>query len=554
MVVQNMFGSAQDRKFISFLEETIGNQRRNLAEYVKSYNRKLQMIKAFEHTWDENEITRLREEIEKIMKIDVSEKAYVAKGESSVKEIIDQINKRLSEIINSTNSKLEINLLDETKKLLAKLEILGKNLELQEKWFQENTTYELVNENKELLMNLIRREGGVLFGLYGATLDKLDDYVHEIIASTSNIVIQTDTYEACHAELLNELGVFDKDEVDFSIETIKKLGGGFKNPVLLVKVSEECSLVAKGFAEAGAYQEMKTARKFIIAAGGLVPDIVRVSDNEIVSSLCKGNAIRKILVEKSQNCYLAFYTLGKSLATIHNNSIQSLSFYDPRILFQKGYSKDYGRLKEHMKELKKYGLVNSKEYNTFLNLRKKYKSKKLCIIHGDAHLDNFFYVENPASIMIVDYDDSKPGDPVADVGRVISSIRNWQFKAGLDELYVEEVINWFMKGYNSVLNIDLGGTNLYMVRLYMIVIKSSGKLFEKVVEKIKKDKVFRERYGPNLRDLFTKNLSQVGDPFSVKEIEKLREVQFCLQEIQNFIYGKKVNVLEMIMKKIGKAA
>tara|TARA_Y100000310_G_C20644772_1_gene795951 strand:+ start:181 stop:1836 length:1656 start_codon:yes stop_codon:yes gene_type:complete len=549
MVVKRLYGNTLNRETVDFLKKYANQQIGIIKKYIQNYTRKLQLIDAFAKEWDKGELKRLRSESERVIRIDVSEEKIVRKEEKSVRHIINDLMIILNREINSGKKSIEEKVIKDLQSLNRKLKILEKNLALQEKWFLKNQTEWAQNKNKDQLVNLVRREGATLFDIDSTDIKELIFRTNELMQLYELGVVQEDTYQACEAELHRELQEFDEDRLDFSIEKKVKLGGGFKNPVLLVKTSNECAYVAKAFTEKGAFGESRRARKFIEAGGGLIPDIVRVSDNEIVCEKVGGTPIRKILISGSSQSNIAFYTLGKALARIHKSTLNELSFYDPRRIIRAGYTKDFMRLEQHMKLIKDWGVVDNNTYKKFLGIRSHYYPKYLSIIHGDAHLDNFFFVSNPETIIIVDYDDAKPGDPLADVGRVVASIRNWQFKANLNNLFVEEVILYFFRGYKSVLNIELKGTNLYAIRLYLIIIKSSKKLFDKINELIRNDTNFVNNFGNNLIQFFQSNFRKATNYFHNDEIEKLMEIKFCLEQIYNFVNGKELAVSREIFLK-----
>ncbi|MFH2028971.1 MAG: aminoglycoside phosphotransferase family protein [Nanoarchaeota archaeon] len=550
MVVKSLYGNTLDRGTIALLERYANEQIQELKIYIGDYNRKLQIIDAFGKEWDAGESKRLRAEIERIMRIDVSEDAIVKREDVSVRHIVSEFIRIVNGEISSKKKGIEGRITRDLKSLYGKLKVLEKNLSLQEKWFMKNRTEWEQNKNKQQLISMVKREGILLFDLKSTE-------IHDLIFETSELmkvyrlgIIQQDTYQECADELNRELMEFDRDRLDLSIEKTVKLGGGFKNPVVMVKTSAGCEYVAKAFTEQGAYRESMMARRFIKAAGGLVPNVVRLSDNEIICEKVAGTPIRKILTSHSGETNLAFFTLGKALADIHKNTLNKMGSYDPRIVFRKGYTKDYVKLKSHIQSLLEIGVISDGIYKAFLAARKAYRPTNLAaIIHGDAHLDNFFFVANPETIIIVDYDDAYVGDPLADVGRVVASMRNWQYKANLDEPFVEEAIDYFFRGYKSVLNIELRGTNLYIIRLYLIIIKSSKKLLEKIKDLIKNDTRFANTYGKDIIQFFKSNFHTATTYFHPVEMEKLSEIKFCLEQINNFIRGKKVALNRQIVAK-----
>ena len=547
MVIHSLFGNALSRESIVFLNSSAKKHVAAVKTYLQQYKRKLHLVQAFSEKWDEEELSRMRDEFGEIMGVNLSEDHLLEKEMSGIGKNIHALMKICDKEMNSKKKGLEVKILRDFRSLFRQFRILEKILSLQLKWFRKHKGMLDQNDSKEKLVDLIKREGVILYSVQSEDLNELLFQITDLLKTYDLDVIQENTYDVCANELERELKEFDDDRVDFSIEKKIKLGGGFKNPVLLVKTSSDCEYVAKAFTEEGAFDESRRARKFIAAAGGLIPKLVRVSDNEIVCEKVSGLPIRKILTSRSRRTNIAFYTLGQSLAQIHKRTLNKVSSYSPRLLFRKGYTKDFERLEDHISLLKRDGLLSEKVYREFMHIRERYKIHYLSIIHGDAHLDNFFFVAHPETVIIVDYDDSKPGDPLADVGRVVASIRNWQFKEKLDNAFVEKVITNFFHGYKSVLNIELEGTNLYAMRLYLIIVKSSQKLIEKVSQLINNDTRFSQQYGSTLIEFFEGNIDSKTPYFHAEEVNRLLEIQFCLEQIERFAEGKQYAVSEKII-------
>ncbi len=547
MVIHSLFGNVLSRESIAFLNTSAKKHISAIKTYLQEYKRKLQLVQAFSEKWDEEELIRMRDEFGEIMGVNLTEDQLIQKEIVGIGKNIRALMEICDKEINSKKKVREEKIIKDLRTLFRQLRILEKTIYLQVKWFRKYSGMINQNNAKDKLVYLIKREGAILYSIQSEDLNDLLFQITDLLKTYDLEVIQENTYEVCAKELERELKEFDGDRVDFSIEKRIKLGGGFKNPVLLVKTSSDCEYVAKAFTEEGAFDESRRARKFIAAAGGLIPKLVRVSDNEIVCEKVKGLPIRKLLTSRSRQTNIAFYTLGQSLAQIHKRTLNKVSSYSPRLLFSKGYTKDFERLKNHIKLLEREGLLSEQVYQEFMRIRDRYKTHYLSIIHGDAHLDNFFFVAHPETVIIVDYDDSKPGDPLADVGRVVASIRNWQFKEKLDNAFVEKTITNFFHGYKSVLNIELEGTNLYAMRLYLIIVKSSQKLLDKVAQLMKNDTQFSQQHGSTLVEFFESKIDSKTPYFHAEEVDRLLEIQFCLEQIERFAEGKQYAVSEKIM-------
>jgi len=217
-----------------------------------------------------------------------------------------------------------------------------------------------------------------------------------------------------------------------------------------------------------------------------------------------------------------------------------MSLYNPRAIFQHKYTADYENIRKKMKSFQTWKVINKKMYADFIAARKKYYPSYLSTILSDVNLSNYFYVENPDTVIVIDSDYVKIGDPLTDIGRLTSSIRYQCFRAKLTPIYANQIVNSFLAGYKSVLNIELRGMDLYHVIIYSIIIYSAKRLIDKVTQLIQTNNEFAQQI-PTPEYFFQGNFQKVSSYFDPREINKAQEVQYSLEQITLFINGKNVN-------------
>jgi len=547
MVLDSIITIVSDKNISKILSKFANEQQELLKSYIQNYNRKLQLMDAFAQQWTKGDIERLKEVVQELTKINLSETEFFATKEKSIQQTIKELSEIIIKEIDQRKKNPETKIVKDLKSLVNKLKILEKNIDLQVRWFRENNGLLEKNAQKSQLKHLIRREGDILFDINSTDIKELILQTNFLLEAYNMNRIWADTAQACEEELNKELVEFEKDRSTIKVEEVSKLSGGFTNQVVLVKTNDKCEYVAKGFRPPGEFKISMRARKFISAAGGIVAPLVRISKNEIICEKIEGKAILDILLSNPTKASHTFYTFGKSIGIIHQNTIQELSSYDPRAIIRNRYNFDYLNLQKRMKKFVQLKIINKSTYNKFLKARKRYYPTYLSIIVSDVNLTNYFYVNTLDTIIIVDYDYAKPGDPLTDVGRMISSIRYQCFRNKLDPKYADNIIRSFIAGYKSVLNIELQGADLYNLIIYSIIINSSKPLLDKIAQLQQENSEFAQKF-TSLEDFFNGKYIKLESYFNDRERNKIREVQYSLQQINKFIEGKEIAIDLVEMK------
>ncbi len=528
-----------DRNISHTLAKFAQEQQEIVKVYLKNYHRKLQLLDAFSTEWTHGQIQRLKEVMGELTILVSSEEERILNERKSIIQVLQELQRIVQKELDKRRGKTETIIYKKFSSFLRKLGILEKNVSLQQKWFQVNQSVLDKNIKKNELINLIRREGDVLFDINSTDLKDMIQQIHLLLEKYNFTALRARTAEDCEKELQGELIEFEKERAEFMIDEVSKLRGGFTNHVVLVKTNDKTEFVAKSFRPAGEFKLSMQARKFVTAAGGLVAPLIRVSQNEIICEKVKGRAILDILTADPTLALRACYTFGKSIATIHKNTLQELSFYNPRAIIRHKYILDYLNLKKRMEKFVTLGVLDQKKYAQFLKVRKKYYPDYLSIIVSDVNLTNYFYVDTIDSIIIVDYDYTKPGDPLADVGRMISAIRYQCFRLNFEQRFTEELVQAFLSGYKTILGIELRGVDLYNLIIYSIIINSAKPLIDKVKQLIAGNTVFAQNVS-SVAVFFQGGYRDVQTYFTEKELNKARDVQYSLEQIDGFIIGERV--------------
>src|SRR3989338_6121550 len=336
-----------DKKIATILTSTAQEQQKIFSLYLQNYNRKLQLLDAFSQEWNKGKIDRLKEIMQELTNIDLAQNTSIS---------------------------------------------------------QEDKTILEKNKNKSQLLNLIRREGDVLFDINSTDFKEIILQINILLEEHNLTTLPANTADYCEQELQKELLEFEKDRPDESITSITPLKGGFVNYVVLVKTNNQCEYVAKAFKKAGDFKLSLRGRKLVTAAGGLVAPVIRLSKNEIICEKIHGQAVSDILLSQPTLASHAFHTFGRSVAIIHKNTLQEMSLYNPRAIFQHKYTADYENIRKKMKSFQTWKVINKKMYADFIAARKKYYPSYLSTILSDVNLSNYFYVENPDTVIVIDSD------------------------------------------------------------------------------------------------------------------------------------------------------
>jgi len=267
------------------------------------------------------------------------------------------------------------------------------------------------------------------------------------------------TYKQCLRVVEKIVEWSEQNGID--ITKIKKLGGGFVNLVLLIETADGRGLVAKTFKDQADVATNKSAQSKLnqIAKEDekFIPQTIAwVDDDTIISEKAEGTPLRKILEtaddnnEEEAKAMEAFHNLGSTLAAIHERTEQNVEEVNQGDLAE--YRNNSKKFIKHLNLHEDSGLLDlsqSRIINISNKIEKITSGGSVSLIHGDAHLDQFFKAPDESTVTIVDYDSLSWGDPMADVARGLSSIRDWGEKMNTDKEVLKTIENSFMAGYRE---------------------------------------------------------------------------------------------------------
>lgn len=341
----------------------------------------------------------------------------------------------------------------------------------------------------------------------------------------------------------------EREGIDIS--RVKKLGGGFVNLVLLIESSDGRGYVAKAFAES---EEAETQKRAQIQLDGIakedeafVPKVLEwIEDAEdegpiVISEKAEGKSIRKILEvardaspespEALEEAKEAFYTLGTTLGRLHERTERP--FDRDADTESAEYRLDAQKLLKHLSAHRESGLLDISDEQAGIlaqNVDTITDGGFVSLVHGDAHLDQFFRAPDQSTLTIVDYDSLHEGDPMADVARSLSSLRDWGRKMHVPDTIVTEMEKSFIKGYRTMRaegehteesEFSQVRILVYEARLNLVQLKHFDALREKLKAALPSDQTESDFYDAfengKVDDLSSYN-------FDEREIEQLQEL------------------------------
>lgn len=339
---------------------------------------------------------------------------------------------------------------------------------------------------------------------------------------------------------------------NINIIDIKKLNGGFKNLVLLITTAEGDMCVAKAFIEGkekanNQKHAYKTIKKIIKQDEELIPKIIEwIEDNEtdvVISEKAKGKPFIQILkeVNKDDNSTIeeackSFYNLGVTLATLHERTERKIDQTNSQT------RQNAHKLIEYLDKFKDLLNINNEQFNILKsNIHKIINNGFISIVHGDAHLGQFFQAPNKSLITIVDYDSLHEDDPMSDVSRCISSLRYHGYKMNIPHNILIMIEKSFFAGYNKIRieghhadesEFDQLKIICYLARLNLTQLKTYQTLRNKLISILPKTISEVDFYNAYKNGKIT-NIKSYG--LSKKEIEQLEELIFIRNEIMEII-------------------
>ena len=270
----------------------------------------------------------------------------------------------------------------------------------------------------------------------------------------SNNEKQLQLVEKCQNLIHKILSWAEKSGVE--IVDMKKLGGGFVNPVLMVETNDGRSFVVKGFVKSEEAQTSKTAQVLFDQISKedekFIPEVVSWIDNEtLISEKADGEPMRKklqrfangeISIEETSH---HIQLLGRLLGTLHERTEQSAGHYE-----KEEHLRDRTKIKEHMSKYIPDVIDISFPIERLEEIIDGATAPDyVSLIHGDAHLEQFFSAPDESVVTIVDYDSLTQGDPMADIARSLSSLRSWTQRIGISQEDEHVLTQSLVQGYRS---------------------------------------------------------------------------------------------------------
>lgn len=288
------------------------------------------------------------------------------------------------------------------------------------------------------------------------------------------------------------------DSEGLEIASIKRLGGGFVNTVVMVETVNGQSVVVKNFADADDAKNNKKSKKIIDLISSkdeeVFSDIVTwLDETTVISEKVEGESIRKKMEKlalgtiSEEEASGHFRTLGSLLGSLHERTEQAADFYDETLVV---YDKE--RVKNYIStSISNLIDVPISTEELLKKIDSIVTSNKISYIHGDAHVDQFFCSPKEDLVTVVDYDSMRHGDPLADVARMLSSIRAWSKVIKLDEHNEYELTKSFMSGYRKTRIENAGNKEsefdhltivIYELRLYFVELDQYDELRKTIEE------------------------------------------------------------------------
>lgn len=299
-------------------------------------------------------------------------------------------------------------------------------------------------------------------------LSDVDEQIQKVEKEAEGLLEQLlakETEQARREKIVESCGKVIKKILKWSAENgieirhVKKLGGGFVNTVLMFTTPEGESFVAKAFVDEGQARVTQESQRALNALAArdevFVPEALAwVDDSTLISESVEGEPIRNLLAAAHESAgsrraaVAAFESLGRTLGSIHERTEESVGGERA----PDASRVDVEKLVRHFDGYLGSGLFDISNGDAE-KLRERVHSMKdggyVSLIHGDAHLDQFFRVEDRSVVTIVDTDTVHRGDPMADVARSLASLRDWGHKARVPERLIREMEGALMRGYRA---------------------------------------------------------------------------------------------------------
>ncbi|MBP6948975.1 MAG: aminoglycoside phosphotransferase family protein [Candidatus Pacebacteria bacterium] len=332
----------------------------------------------------------------------------------------------------------------------------------------------------------------------------IDQFINEIEITDTNQSERTKAIErekvvTLYRKLLDKVIEWANKE-GLEISSVKRLGGGFVNAVILVETVEGKSVVVKTFEDKEDASNNKKAKTIIdTISTSDEPMLSKVlswlDETTIVTEKVEGESIRKkmeklnsdSISQNEANGYLK--TLGAMLGNLHERTEQGAKEYDTSL-----FEHDREKIKSHLSRYIPDPISISVSFDSLCEMiDRNTEPDYISYVHGDAHVDQFFCAPNEDVVTIVDYDSMRQGDPMADLARTVSSIRAWSKKINMSQTKESDLVRSLVKGYREtrVEKIDSEDSEFdyikvicYEIRLYLIEMPQFNELRNKIKAKL----------------------------------------------------------------------
>ena len=225
-----------------------------------------------------------------------------------------------------------------------------------------------------------------------------------------------------------------------------------------------------------------------------------IFNDTLFSEKAKGSPIKELIAEaiadptKTERAAEALYAVGATLGMLHERTERPiLATTDLTEQVVNDVTTDRDKIMRHLDELSVASLVDidAVDINGIKERVKEFTVPEyVSLIHGDAHLDQFFHEEGGATVEIVDYDDIREGDPMADLSRLISSQRDWCRTYGASRELETHLTREVAEGYTSVRKesgllpdseeLDMMRVVTYELRLQLVKLKNFSDIRQKM--------------------------------------------------------------------------
>lgn len=393
-------------------------------------------------------------------------------------------------------------------------------------------------------------------------MEAFEEYVQREAASNPEIqkikkqITPEGIADAGYQKKLHELveRVFSWIKINnLNVLKMKRLGGGFKNPVILIHTREMKSFVAKAFMETeGAEISHRAQQQFEELCQEdekFIPELITwLDDKSIVSEKASGYSIRDIVEQYASKevnqevAEKALETLGKTLAIIHRRTLQYGKGGEQSIAEA---NVDVQKMMNHLDQL---SFLFPEVQALKMKIQKDFSSDHVSLIHADSHLDNFFTIPNGDSLEIVDYDDIRLGDPNVDFARSFASLESWCSAYAIPEELANDLERSFIRGYSSVRNVEnINEINAFRLRLFIIKLKNFYK--SDTYKTIRKKIENLEIHPANIfQENFMTELTQ-SDRLSNLDKALLKDMGHAYEQIKEYLQEDFNSIEELVKDK-----